>query len=122
MLGRISRWQTPHVISGEQPLLIVDWQDGRIALDAGRDSLVFGAREDVDLRIARPYVSRRHGRIERRRDAYVLVDESTNGTFVQTEDEQVLLVRRGELRLWGAGWFSPGEPLSASTAIRFRHD
>jgi adenylate cyclase len=110
------------VKAGEQPFLILDWQDSRIALDTSRDRLVFGSRADVDLRVPRPHVSRLHGRIERRRDTFVLIDESTNGTFVQTEDERVVRVHRGELRLWGEGWFSPGEPLSDASAIRFRHD
>ena len=51
----------------------------------------------------------------------MLVDHSTNGTYVQTEDEQVTFLRRGEFRLWGDGWIALGEPLSAETAIRFRH-
>ena len=104
------------------PFLILDWHDHLIAFDAHRQAVVFGSQPGVDLRIARPFVSRLHGRIERRRDAFVLVDESTNGTFVQTEDEHVVFVRRGEMRLWGEGWISLGEPLDETSAVRFRHD
>jgi adenylate cyclase len=107
---------------GPQPLLILDWQDRRITIDAHRGAVVCGSRPDADLNVLRPYVSRRHGRIERRRDSFVLVDESTNGTFVQTEDQRVLFVRRGELRLWGEGWISFGEPPTDGSAVRFRHD
>jgi len=108
--------------SGEQQLLILDWQDVRIALDVARDALVLGASPEATLRVPRVHVSRVHGRVERRGDAYFLVDESTNGTFVQTEDEQVAFVHRGEMRLWGQGWISLGEPLSDASAVRFRHD
>jgi hypothetical protein len=49
----------------------------------------------------------------------VLVDHSTNGTNVQTEDERISMVHPGEMRWWGAGWISLGEPLTPETAIRF---
>jgi len=110
------------VTSAPQSVLILDWQDNLIVFDGHRQAVVFGSRPGVDLRIPRSCVSRLHARIERRRDAFVLVDESTNGTFVQTEDERVVLVRRGELRLWGEGLISFGEPLVEASAVRFRHD
>ena len=108
--------------SAEHSFLVLDWQDRRVALDEGRDAVVLGSRSGVDLRIPRPHVSRLHGRVERRREGFVLVDESTNGTFVQTEDQRVVHVHRGEVRLWGEGWFSLGEPLTEASAVRFRHD
>jgi len=121
--GNSYRAAAGHQVSpGPHPLLILDWQDRRITLDAHRGTVVCGSRPDVDLHVRRQYVSRRHGRIERRGDSFVLVDESANGTFVQTEDERVLFVRRGELRLWGAGWISFGEPPTNASVVRFRHD
>ena len=49
-----------------------------------------------------------------------LVDFSTNGTYVQTEDEQVTHVHRGKLKLWGEGWISLGEPLNLGQPIHYR--
>jgi pSer/pThr/pTyr-binding forkhead associated (FHA) protein len=105
-----------------QTLLMLDWNGVRIALDERRQALACGTSPGLDLRIQRPCVSRRHARIERRGDAFVLVDESTNGTFVQTEDRRVAFVRRGEVRLWGEGWLSFGEPPGPASVVRFRHD
>jgi pSer/pThr/pTyr-binding forkhead associated (FHA) protein len=104
-----------------QPFLILDWNDYRVALDDRWPAVICGSRPGVDLRVQRAFVSRRHARIERRRDAFVLVDESTNGTFVQTEDQRVTFVHRGEMRLWGEGRLSFGEPLNAASVVRFRH-
>ena len=84
--------------------------------------MTLGAQPDGGLQVAGAYTSRRHATIERRKHFYVLVDHSTNGTFVQTEDERVAFVRRGEVRLWGDGWISLGDPLSEESAIRFRHE
>ena len=64
--------------------------------------------------------SRRHARIERRHKDYYLVDCSTNGTYVQTEDERVTHVHRDTVKLWGQGWISLGQPLNLGRPIHFR--
>ena len=43
------------------------------------------------------------------------------GVILQTEDERISFVHRTEMRLWGDGWLSLGEPGDAAVAIRFRH-
>ena len=64
--------------------------------------------------------SRCHARIEHKHKDFYLVDCSTNGTYVQTEDEQIHYVHRNSVRLWGVGWISLGEPLHARKPILFR--
>ncbi len=64
--------------------------------------------------------SRHHARIEQHNKDFYLVDCSTNGTFVQTEDEQVTHVHRDKFKLWGAGWISLGDPLNVGQPIYFR--
>lgn len=104
--------------------LTLTWPGGRAVLDDACATVTLGAQAEGALKVngaARgPYTSRRHATIERRKHSYVLIDHSTNGTYVQTEDERVAFVRRGELRLWGEGWISLGAPLSPESAIRFR--
>lgn len=108
----------------ERSPLILSWPGGQAVLDHQRPRLTLGSRPPHGLSIASAgrYASRSHATIERRKQSWVLVDHSTNGTFVQTEDEQVRFVRRGELRLWGDGWIGLGSPLTAESAIRFRHE
>ena len=101
--------------------LVLDWHDRRAVLAPGRSALSLGSLPDADLTVSRRYASRHHATIERRRQSWVLVDHSSNGSFVQTEDEQVTFVRRGEIRLWGEGWISLGELLTEESAIRFRN-
>jgi adenylate cyclase len=102
--------------------LILHWQDQSAVLDGHCRNVSLGSQAGSGLQVGGPYTSRRHATIERRNQAYVLVDHSTNGTFVQTEDERVTFVRRGEVRLWGDGWISLGSPLALESAIRFRHE
>lgn len=91
-------------------------------MDGARAALTLGNLSGAGLQVEGQHTSRHHATIERRRQSYVLVDHSTNGTFVQTEDEQVTFVHRGELRLWGEGWISLGDRLSEQTAVRYRHE
>ena len=101
--------------------LLLAWQDGRVTLTGHDQVVVLGAAESADVSVRRNFASRIHARIERRKQEFVLIDHSTNGTFVQTEDERVTFVRRSEIRLWGAGWISLGEPLNSAAAIHFEN-
>jgi predicted component of type VI protein secretion system len=47
--------------------------------------------------------SRQHARIEKRRDKFVIVDHSSNGTFVAIAAEAEVCLRREELMLRGRG-------------------
>jgi adenylate cyclase len=47
--------------------------------------------------------SRNHARIERRKDKFVLIDRSTNGTFVKMNDGKEFKLRREEMILYGSG-------------------
>ena len=98
----------------EASQLVLDWLKGEHPVE-------LGSANDADLTVAGSTASRSHAHIEQRKQYFVLVDHSTNGTFVQTEDERVTFLRRGEMRLWGNGWIALGEPLSSESAIRFRH-
>jgi adenylate cyclase len=65
-------------------------------LTIGRD---LGCKLVVDDRKA----SRQHARVERRGDAFYLVDTSTNGSFVEINGRQEVLVRRNDIPLEQSG-------------------
>ncbi len=106
----------------ECPQLILEYQGQTLRLigeaDEGRCSL--GESTACDLVCESRYASRDHAHLQFKNNDFYLVDHSTNGTFVQSEDEQVTRVHRNEMRLWGSGWLSLGEPLHAVDPIRFR--
>jgi class 3 adenylate cyclase len=73
------------------------------AITLGRDgasAIVIGDRE----------ASRQHARIERRADRFVLIDHSSNGTYVVVENESEVWVRREEFVLRGRGRIALGRP------------
>lgn len=82
--------------------------DQEVLLDAARPSAAFGRDPHADLVTRDSRASRAHGRIERRRDKYVLIDESTNGTYVKFLGEPEFVLRREEAILRGRGRISFG--------------
>jgi len=68
----------------------------------------FGRDAQSDMVIADRMASRQHARIERRRDKFVLIDHSTNGTFCTVEGEKEIELRREEFTLRGRGRISFG--------------
>lgn len=72
-------------------------------LAATRPNATFGRDPNADLVTRDSRASRSHGRIERRRDKFVLVDESTNGTYIKFHGEPELVLRREEVILRGRG-------------------
>ena len=75
---------------------------------ADEPCLMLGRGEQCDLVIDADHASRSHARIEYRRGKYVLVDQSTNGTFVTLADGREVYLRREEMTLWGEGTISIG--------------
>jgi len=124
-------WQTEDVTSmvpaialkGRQAgaRLRLRWLDQEVVVDDRRPSVTIGRAEDNDLIVKGNLISRLHARIELSRNKLVLIDQSTNGTFVQTLGGEESFVRRDSLQLKGEGMIGLGrlpEPDSAQT-IRF---
>jgi hypothetical protein len=76
--------------------------------DERRSSISIGRGEDNDVVMTRERISRVHARIEIRSDKFLLIDLSTNGTYVQTAEGEVSFVRRGRLQLKGQGMIGLG--------------
>lgn len=80
-------------------LLVVGLERPRISL--GRDP-------ENDIRIEEDVVSRHHADIAQRGDRFVLVDRSTNGTYVSADNGPMLRVVREELVLASRGRIALG--------------
>jgi adenylate cyclase len=98
-------------VNGQKILLSPDQMPFKIGRDADKSQLF------IDNELA----SREHCHLEYRRGKYVLVDHSTNGTYVYPEEKQPIYLRREELPLQGKGFISLGKNIDASdpSAIHF---
>ena len=79
-------------------------------LDETSATITFGRDAQSDIVIGDRKASRLHARLERRRDKFVVVDQSSNGTFVTIDGEPEIMLRREELILRGRGRVSFGHP------------
>jgi len=105
----------PDPSSDEQRTVLFLQYDGNETL-MEEGSLVIGRGANSDLRVADSRVSRTHAVIERQRGSFLLTDSSTNGTYVQVGDEEVMFLHREQFRLHGSGHLSLGRHVDADDA------
>jgi class 3 adenylate cyclase len=79
-----------------------------------RDSITLGRDEQCGLVVHANDASRLHCTIERKHDKFVLVDHSTNGTYVTIEGAAEVLVQREEFALAKRGFIALGQPRSTN--------
>lgn len=80
---------------------------------AGREIIVvtsinMGRHANNGIVLKDPMASRHHAHIERRKDKFVLTDQSSNNTFVSTKEGQQYRLRREGMILQGTGVISFG--------------
>jgi class 3 adenylate cyclase len=102
--------------------LRLTWGEQEFTIDSTRpEPLTLGRDAASDIVILDREASRQHARIEKRHDKFVLVDHSSNGTFVVIGDESEVRLRREELFLHGLGRIALGRPTAdaSATVIEF---
>ena len=98
--------------------LTLTFRDQTVVVDEKHKSINIGRADDNDLVIKGNLISRIHARIEQRRGRFILIDQSTNGTFLQNVQGEETFVRRDSIELLGEGIIGlgrvakPGTPLS----------
>jgi class 3 adenylate cyclase len=97
--------------------LSLRYQGREVTVGEGRKSATLGRAEDNDVVVKGNLISRLHARVEASRDKFTLVDESTNGTFVQTNTGEEIFVRRDSTQLTGEGVIGLGRVAQPGTAL-----
>jgi class 3 adenylate cyclase len=87
-----------------------------VQVESEREGLSFGRDAGNDFIIADRRASRSHARIERRIDRYVLIDQSTNGTYVTFDGELEFALKHEEVMLRGQGRIAFGHSSRDSNA------
>jgi len=105
---------------GNKPLNLF-YNDDKFTLEHGSAAYTFGRDAQCNQMIDSTLVSRIHAKIENRRGKFILIDESTNGTFLKVEDKAPVFLRREEIVLQGHGIISFGEELNedSSNVVRY---
>lgn len=98
--------------------LLLNFKDSTVEVSDRRKSINLGRADDNDVVVKGNLISRIHAKIEMRRGKFVIVDQSTNGTFVQNVQGQDVFVRRDSAELDAEGTIGlgrteePGSPLA----------
>jgi class 3 adenylate cyclase len=92
-----------------------------VIVGEGRKSATLGRADDNDVVVKGNLISRVHARIESTRDRFTLIDESTNGTFVQTSAGDEIFVRRDSTVLTGEGTIGLGRVAQPGTALAIHY-
>ena len=115
----VTRMAAPNLVAAAtaQPVKMkLRWRESKKELSDSSGVTVIGRGDQADFVVDDKLASRMHVRMEMRRGKFVIIDQSTNGTFVKTNDGREVYLRREELPLAGAGCFSLGSPVTADDA------
>ena len=102
-------------------MLSPGYQGKDYSINANAPDFLIGRDPRCDLVVESNFSSRIHARIEYRRGKFVLVDQSTNGTYVNMNDQSDIYIRREELPLVGVGAIGIGEMVKDRDANVIRY-
>lgn len=89
--------------------------DTHFLVDENRPTLTIGRLPANDLVLKYVGISRMHAKIEHRKGKFVLVDASSNGTYVHIAGQEAVFVKHDELQLHGQGIICPGRSATADS-------
>jgi class 3 adenylate cyclase len=105
--------------------LRVVWSDREVWLDrSGTPTIALGRSAECEVMVSDRAASRYHATIEVRGDRFVLVDHSSNGTFVSPTGAEEIRLRQEEMILPPRGRIGLGSAISAEgvTIVEFSHE
>ena len=97
------------------------FQGQELVVDDNRTNIAIGRAEENDVVIKGNLISRLHARIELSRNKVLLIDQSTNGTFVTTREGEEAFVRRDSMQLKGEGLIGFGRVPENGAALTLRY-
>jgi adenylate cyclase len=97
------------------------FQGCTIEIDQKRPSVTLGRQSHNDVVVNDTRVSRSHARIEYRRGKFMLIDQSTNGTFALIQGKKSITLRRDEAALLGSGIIGLGREVTDDTPVAIHY-
>lgn len=113
-IGDVTVLQSTSYLPEERVELRLYLRDKTLVVDDELPLIRIGRDLSSDLQVADSRASRRHAEIELRGDKFMLIDRSSNGTFVATEGEKEFVLSREEAVLRGKGQFALGSSCVAN--------
>jgi class 3 adenylate cyclase len=107
MTMMVGRTQVSSAATRQASLRLIH-QGTELVLNVERPFVVLGRDPQADLMIQDRMASRVHAKIERRRDKFVFIDQSSNGSYITINGEKEMLLRHEETPLRNSGSISFG--------------
>jgi len=93
------------------PSLKLRWREYTLTVVPESPSLTIGRGDQSDIRIESDLASRIHARLGFQQTNFILTDQSTNGTFVQIDDDEEVYLHHEQIVLRGSGVISLGRQI-----------
>jgi class 3 adenylate cyclase len=107
--------------AGKSHNLRLRYQGQEVVVNDGRANITIGRAEENDLVVKGSLISRLHARVEINRNKFMLVDQSTNGTFVLGKDGEEAFVRRDSMQIRGEGLIGLGKAPDSNSSQVIRY-
>jgi class 3 adenylate cyclase len=107
--------------TSKQLRLRLRYQGQELFVDESRANVNIGRAEENDLVIKGNLISRLHARVEVSRNKFMLIDQSTNGTFVLGKDGEEAFVRRDSMQIRGEGLIGLGKAPDSNSSQVIRY-
>ncbi len=101
--------------------LVLSFRDKTVEVNDQRTHINMGRGDDNELVVKGNLISRVHAKIEKRRGKFMLIDQSTNGTFLQMVTGEETFVRRDSIELVGEGIIGLGRVAKAGTPLAIHY-
>jgi adenylate cyclase len=99
--------------TGTNRSLNLRWRDNTMNLNPDSPSLTIGRGDQSDIQIESELASRSHARLGFQQTNFILADHSTNGTFVQIDEDDEVFLHHEQIVLRGRGVISLGRHIRA---------
>jgi class 3 adenylate cyclase len=101
--------------------LQVHFLQQRLLVNRDNPILTVGRGAANHLTVSSRLVSRVHARIELQRSRFMLIDQSTNGTYFSPRGGRTIFLRRDAVRLEGEGMIGLGQQAGEDEAVTLRY-
>lgn len=93
----------PDMNSQTDALLVLDLEKQHVSVSYEQPNITMGRDSKNRIVVNHPKVSRIHARIELKKNAFVLTDQSSNGTHIHPSDGDAIVLKKDEWTLEGDG-------------------
>jgi len=112
---------TSHDKANKPQRLRLRYQGQEVLVQDGCANITMGRAEENDLVVKGNLISRLHARVEFNRNKFMLIDQSTNGTFVIGKDGEEAFVRRDSMQIRGEGLIGLGKAPDSNSSQVIRY-